>query len=63
MISPVNLKNHEKEDLSSDRIVKKWFQVKNKTFFYIIVKAKIGRLGKNELSLLYSIYKLQCSDW
>ena len=33
MISPVNLKNHETEDLLSDRIVKKWFQVKIKQFF------------------------------
>ena len=46
MISPVNLKNHQTEDLLSDRIVKKWFQVKNKTIFYIIVKAKIGTRKK-----------------
>ena len=35
MISPVNLKKNEMEDLSSDRIVRKWFQVK-KAINYIL---------------------------
>ena len=32
MISPENLKKQKMEDLSSDRIVRKWFQVKIKDF-------------------------------
>ena len=37
MISPVNLKKNEMEDLSSDRIVRKWFQVKKAINFKISI--------------------------
>ena len=44
MISPVNLKKNEMENLSSDRIVRKWFQVK-KAINYIHVFSFIKTRG------------------